>query len=477
METKLRAAGIIARVGGAMIGELGRQLQKANPAQKRVLVDILARIHSKEAFALILEVLFDPDVDLVNEACQAVRRHSRDATPKARRQLHQQLVRFLNTSRVRNNDRVLTAALLLIGYVGAPQAARLLLRFTTPRNPVVVRRHALSGLNTLSLSGPSAAAVVRQMMKYLNENDPQLVAPALDIIEKQPPLASRNTDWKKFLKSQHAAVRAFAARRLAAQDTPATHRLMMSLLTHPDPQVGEVAASALARHKKAMPLLLAALAGETEPEAAWRLARILKAHSQNVDKASRKKFAALAARALAAGQPRHEALLYFLRNVDPALVDEVLLRVGLQLKRAKKWARAVECLKPLMRAETIRPEHRFELSVCNLKQSPRDLAAHRRADDHALRGFQVLLADKRFRLLERLQREKCLDAADLFYVGFHFSEGVGEEQRFGRQLLEYVARRWPASREGKAAKNKLKLAAAPPPISPTPVAIPSAAQQ
>src|SRR5213593_972413 len=46
IETKLRAAGIIARSGGAMVKELRRQFEKANVQQKRILVDILARIHN-----------------------------------------------------------------------------------------------------------------------------------------------------------------------------------------------------------------------------------------------------------------------------------------------------------------------------------------------------------------------------------------------------------------------------------------------
>src|SRR5213593_912374 len=87
IETKLRAAGIIARAGGAMIGELRRQFEKASPQQKRVLMDILARIHSRESMQIVLDSLFDPDFELVKEACQAVRRHVGDAP--ASRQVHE----------------------------------------------------------------------------------------------------------------------------------------------------------------------------------------------------------------------------------------------------------------------------------------------------------------------------------------------------------------------------------------------------
>ena len=84
IETKLRAAAIIALAGGDNVASLRDQFVKANPQQKRVLVDILARIHNREAMQLILDVLFDPDFELVKEACQAVRRHIADAAPKDR---------------------------------------------------------------------------------------------------------------------------------------------------------------------------------------------------------------------------------------------------------------------------------------------------------------------------------------------------------------------------------------------------------
>lgn len=470
VETKLRAAGIIARAGGAMVGELKKQFDKANPAQKRVLVDILARIHSREAMQLILDLLFDPDFELVKEGCQAVRRHITDATPKDRLTLHKQTVKFMQSARAKKNDRVLTSCLLLVGYIGAPDARNILLKYSTPRNLGYIRRNALIGLTGLQLTGAAANATARQMFKCLGESDAAIVQLALDIIEKLPLTGSLDGQWRRLLKSKHANVRSFSARKLAANDNPATNRLMMALLAHTDTQVSEIAAGALARHKKATKLLLGALSRERKAETAWRLAKILKPHSASVDKPSRKKFAALAGRDLEAGNPRHEALFYFLRNIDPKCVDVVLADVGMEFKKAKKWGKAVECLKQLARAESFDRELRFELSVCSLKQSGKDLAPHLRADDQALRGFQVLLPDKSFKLLDRLKKQKPLDASDLFYVGFHFSEGTGEEQKFGRQLLEYVAKRWPGTKDGKAAKNKLKLAAQPAAVTPTPVA-------
>ena len=66
-----------------------------------------------------------------------------------------------------------------------------------------------------------------------------------------------------------------------------------------------------------------------------------------------------------------------------------------------------------------------------------------------------------------MKKEKVLDAADLYYVGFHFSEGTGDERKFGQKLLEHVAKCWPKTKEGKAARSKLKLATQPPVVTRT----------
>ena len=469
VETKLRAAAIIARSGGDNVASLRNQFEKASPQQKRVLVDILARIHNREAMQLILDVLFDPDFELVKETCQAVRRHIGDAEPKDRLALHRQVAKLMTSARAKKNDRVLTSCLLLIGYIGAPDARKILLKYSTPKNLGYIRRNALLGLKGLQYTGVAVNQIARQMFKYLGEPDyPNVVQNALDIIEKLPLGKAYDGQWRKLLRSKHPSVRAFAARKLAVADNDAGNRLMLSLLAHPDLQVSEIAAGALARHKGATKLLLGALVRERKVDAAWRLAKILKPHSESVDKKSLKKFAALAARALETGDRRHEALLYLLRNSDPKLADDVYREVGLKHKAKKKWAKAVECLRQIARSDSFDNELRYELSLCNLKQSAKDLAPQLRAEDHALRGFQTVLQDKSFKLFERLKKERAAMAADLYYAGFHFSEGTGEELKFGRKLLEHVAKRWPKTKEGKAAKNKLKLAPQSPVVIPAP---------
>ena len=134
VETKLRAVGIVARAGGDVLPEIQKQFEKATPQQRPVFVDVLARIHDRKALQLLLELLFDPDFELVKEVCQAVRRHIVDVPAGVRTMMHKQVGAFMTSARVKKNDRVMTSCLLIIGNIGAPDAVKVLLKFSTPKS-------------------------------------------------------------------------------------------------------------------------------------------------------------------------------------------------------------------------------------------------------------------------------------------------------------------------------------------------------
>ncbi|MCS7049040.1 MAG: HEAT repeat domain-containing protein [Verrucomicrobiae bacterium] len=470
LEFQLRAAGILARAGGQTIGELRRLFQKASPVQKRVLVDVLARIHSPDAFSLILEALFDPDVELAREAIQAIRRHLTDTPPAERQRLHRLAQQFIRNPRVRRDERVLASALQLIGALEAPAAADLLVQYIRPRLSTTVRRHALLGLKNLNLTGPAAAKLGRQLLPLLDDPDfVNIVQNALDLLEKLPAPGGADKLWTRYLRSKHPSVRTFAARQLAALDTPAANDQLLKLLTSDEPYLTEIAASALARHPGATRRLLQQFLRAANPDHAMRLARILASHRDWIAKPTRRKLAQLTTRELLHNRPRSDALLYLLRQIDSQLADTVLRDVGLRFKKAGQWARAIQCLKQLQRTDAFDDDLRFQLAVCDLKQSPKDLAPHLRTNDFALRGFQPLAQTAPARWIKLLQKERALDPADWFYLGFHFSESTGSEREFGRLALQHLIKRWPRSREAKTARDKLQsLAAATPPPATTP---------
>jgi HEAT repeat protein len=454
MDIRLRAVAMVARAGERIVPEIRRRLASAKGTERLMLVDLLARIHAKAAFEGLLTLLFDPDFEFVKAVCDAIRRHMVGVPARTRATLHAQVAEFMEDPRVKGQERAMTSCLLLLGTIGVAEARATLLAHAAPRHSPYVRRHALIGLKNMELEGASAATVVRPLIPYLAETDDGLVRHVLDILARVP---QGKLDASELVHSPNALVRRFAVRRLALEDTAGANRQLLALLGDPDTDVSEVAAGALSGHKGATKLLAEALQAEAEAEAAWRLAKMLKPHSEAIDARMSKSLSALTRDELRAGRPRAEALLYVLRNVDAGVADDVVREVGLAHKKAKRWAVAVDCLRRLINSERFDEEIRYALCVCNLKASPKDMTLHVRSEDHALRGFQALLRVPAFKLADRLKKDKTLDAADVFYVGFHFAESTGDEKALGVALLEHLAKTSPKSAEGKAAKNKLKL--------------------
>ena len=162
-----------------------------------------------------------------------------------------------------------------------------------------------------------------------------------------------------------------------------------------------------------------------------------------------------------ADKPRHAVFTYVLRNIDPKLTESILLDVGLAHKKAKRWQQAVDCLRHLIQTDIFDTELSYALSLCDLKASHKNLEPHFRANCHALRGFQSLFRRKPDELLKKLVADRALDAADLYYLGFHFSDGSYDQKDFGEGLLKAIVRRWPKSKEAKAVRQRLKLKRAP----------------
>ena len=461
LETRVRAIAILSKVGSDVVPGIRKQLDSATRREKVALVDLLARIHTRDAFSSMLKLLCDENFEVVREACEAVHRHMASASSQQRTAHHRQVVEFMATARVKQQDRILTSCLLLLGYIGRPEARTILLKYAAPKMSPGFRRHGLIGLKNIEYSAAAATRVAEQITAYLNDDDYDIIRLTLDVFDQLPLSKSGITQWAPLLKNRHGRVRAYATHRIAESDSVACNKRLLELLGHEDTQVNEVAARALANHEKATPVLIEALAKEKNAEAAWRLVKIMKPHSERISATDRKKFVRQAKRDLQGRDPRYEALLYLLRNSDPAAAAAVLHEAGLKYRRAKKWDQAIDCLRRLSQGPYFDDDTRLELCICNLKRSSKDLTPHLRTEDHALRGLQALRRSSAFKLLDRLIKDRTLDAADLFYVGFHFSQGHADDMKFGEQLLTHVTKKWPSTRAGKAARSKLKLVAPP----------------
>jgi hypothetical protein len=112
-------------------------------------------------------------------------------------------------------------------------------------------------------------------------------------------------------------------------------------------------------------------------------------------------------------------------------------------------------LAPLKDFRGFKPEHRFYLALAQLKLHAHTLATNRHHP--ALEALCELYRNSAYPLFETLKNEKSLAPEELFALGFGLVERTGNERDLGRDLLEFVATKFPRNKPGKSAKNKLKL--------------------
>lgn len=455
--TQMRAASILANGGATVVPLIKKLMDKAPLRQRLIFVDLLARIYSKESMEVLFNMICDPDFNLVKETCEAIRRHIGSATPQQIAKLLAQVEGFLKSTRASGSERITASCLLIMGNMGSEKAVPVLLKYASQKASPYLRKNAMVGLKGVRFSISKASAILQKLVILLSDDESDFVRHTLEVMERLPNYPGSKTVWKKLLKSKASAVKMLAFRKLASGEGVETHRLMIEMLKAEEPELREMSARILSNAPKAMPLLLKELSSTKDPEYAGRVARILKPFAPSADKITIRKFTAIASEAMLNGDPKYDAILYFLRNTGSDAADKVLLETGLKLKQAKKYEQAVECLRKLIHTPLFTDEISYDLSISNLKTSHKELAPAVREQDYALRGLQILLNRDMGNLLDRLQKDKTLDATDLYYIGFHFSEASGSARDFGVTILQHLMKKWPKSPESKAARKKLGI--------------------
>lgn len=482
-ELRSEATDAIARFGRAALPYLKTALFGAELPLRKAAATVLARIGGKPAHELLLRALAEGNLELSKHLCFELDLAIRAMPDEARAALTDLVLSYLGDKRTRASETALASGLILLGFLRSPKGKATLLAFARPRNPPEVRHRALLALRGVadSLTAADCAALAA----YLEEGDvAHIAAPTIEVLRPLPLPASAAERLVQLVASPHQAVRDFAVLKMGGLETPAAAKALVEQLDAPQPALREAAVAALQANAGAVPLLLKRARAETDPSRLWTLVRVLEHHAGAIGAAHAKSLLALLLTHLAEGDRRAEALSYLLRRVAPKALDAALLKQAVAMKKRGAFAEADRMLTVLLRGGEAPPEALYEAAVVALKHSPKGLGRHERHADPCLERLDRLLGLAEFDLIRRLCAEACLEPGDLFYVGFHFAEQLGERREFGGALLRHVIAAAPRSALAASARNKLRLeafpvdAAPPPPKPPAPAkAAPRAARR
>jgi len=216
-------------------------------------------------------------------------------------------------------------------------------------------------------------------------------------------------------------------------------------------------ARSLSKIPAARPLLLREFLDSEDPERTELLAQILQPHGPTLNRTVLKKILARALSLLEQGNKREEPYFLVLRHADPGFVYQSLTREAQRAKKAKNFGRMEAYLRALEWNPQFDLEARWQLAIATLKNSAKDTGKDTRQKDTALALFRALLSDRSFDAFARIKKEtEALTPADFYFLGHHFAEGSGQERLFARDVLKFVAKKWPSDKSAKAARNTLK---------------------
>ncbi|HET9481854.1 MAG TPA: HEAT repeat domain-containing protein [Candidatus Polarisedimenticolia bacterium] len=459
-EVREKATLALAHIGPAAIKPIARQIVDAPAATRRALLSVLSRVRTADSARALVSLLASGHPDAAREAAQALVSMTQSMTRSEQSALRTTADKLLRTPADKAPAGSLSAGLMLMRAIGRPASAQGLLRLLAQKYPEPVRRDALLAISGVLRGGAMPQRILSGILPILQDGpSPALRSAALEVLGTVTLPSTGLEPLIKLLDSTDPAVRRFAARRLGDPGLAGARaiRRLVPLLGHSDPSLREAASESLGRMPDAAHVLVTELLDCEEIHRGWTIAHILRGSAGKLRRSAVRDVFRRAAEALTIDDRIWEPLLHVVRHHDPRLMYEWLMEEAARYKKARKYAQAEACLKPLTRGDHFDSEARYALALAGIRASRSRGGSAPAPVGTSLDLFRQLVRDPAFPLLDRLKKERThLEIEDLYYLGFNLAEGTADEKEVGAELLKIVAARAGATKLGKAARNKLR---------------------
>ena len=454
-----RVIDAIAKIGAKAVPSLKQQFDKVPPETQRRMVRILPRIRTHLAHTFLIDCLAHPDLQLMREAIRTLREEMANYTAPEKADLFGQLTSALKDKRIKQNDIAVSAVIISMGIIADIKAKASLLAFIAPGSSPQVRRYALISLASLPLGSGNHADVKAALYPLLDDPDYEgLVRHAVTVLELLPPAKEDQEALRALLDNQHVGVRVFAMGKLSHLDSATNAQLIMDFLSASDQDLKDAALEALSRMPSTVNIVLKAIDETPALLRVQDMVRILMHHRNRITpERARNRIKKMLELRVAGDNKRFELNWEALKQLKPEVLQTEILKLSDKAFSSSEFEGAASHLSLLDRGGLLTSDMRYRLMLAALKVSPKSRSRSSRAADPALEHAARLLAENPREFKTRLLAEKILSDEDYLYMGFHFSERLNEERRFGADLLRHVAHRWPRRQSAKAAKQKLHL--------------------
>jgi HEAT repeat protein len=452
-----RAVAILVPYGVAAVGAGKRALKDAPRRRLTALIDLFAQVRTSAALDASFELMATDDFDTNRAACDALAAVIPALNDKERADLFRRTEALAAAAKGRRTH--LVAAAKLFGALGDAKARKPLFGMLDPREPPVVRTHALAALVHCLRGKSLGGAEINALLPLLDDDDEAgILRPAVRLLEDQPLDRSALARLNQLAESPQPIVKRFAIQKLGGFDTSAVVKTLIGYLTDDSYARRDQATTTLKSLPAArLPLMKELLACEDERKA-WTLADIVLLHDRSWKRDTLTALWDKLQDALETREDRlYAAIHHVLQALDAAWLHEQIRARADRLRKSKRFPESARWLTLLKDTPAWDDEARYAFAVAALKSHKRSLAAAVRRADAAVETFRAL-GTSPFPLAERLRRERLVEPEELYFVAFNLAE-ERDSRALARELLEHLGSKYGRTKVGRAAKNKLQLVA------------------
>ncbi len=447
-----------AGLGAKGVRALQNRMPQVAPGLRRYIAGALAAVGASKGQAggktAVVAMLLDSDPGVVEAAVRSISAEIPALSRAKRETLVDELIDLVKRQKKAQLPVASELAVTrLFAALVHPRSESLIWERTKPSYATQVRAAALAALGQV-VKSPSKEQI-SQLFLYAAEEDVRIASPALLVLKALPADSRSTIRWTELLGAPDPSVRQLALEKIGNRTNDHVLEGMLGALRHSDRSFQGAVVSCLSRTSGGQKTLGEALVTAGSADEAWVLARAQTSFAKEHGSKFRQRLFKQVGLYLEANDRRADAILFLLRAIDPVALGKWLETRGMGYRKKKAYASALPYLQCLARDPACGLSSRLELAACELKLSTHELTAEGRSADATTRHFAQLWQRFGPDLVREMARMKWLNADDLYYLGFHFSENEGPVKKLGGEFLKLVVSRSPRSKTARAAKSKL----------------------
>src|SRR5262245_51454272 len=461
---RIRAGGVEAELAAEAAAGMGK---KGTSTLRELMGHVVPGLRRYIAASLVraaatgdgseLDILVSDEAAVVDAAVSALVAVIPSLDSKQRKRLADTLIKIGSGGKKAKLSPASEAGVMrLAGLLDDARVAPLLWDRVLPPHPTDSRVNALQALGKY-ITNPSKDERDR-LFRCASETDFRVAAPALTILDRMPMSPKLAPDWIKLLRAPDIAARRVAMNKVGDKDDKEVIAAMLEQVRHPDHGYRREVFEHLGKTERGRKALGKLLKEAESSDDAWALAKVLVPFAQQNPDEWMDDLFPVASGYIEAGDQRANPVLFALRESNNAGLRDRLDKRAAALAKKKDFETAHLVYRVLSRDPAIGFPIKLGIATTGLKVSSKKLDETARNQDPSLHHFALVAAEDQAKVLSHLAKMPGLDAADLYYIGFHFAESTGALREFGGAVLALLIKRFPRSKVVAAAKNKLKSA-------------------